>query len=76
MGPAVPAVSRDCKALAPDGRLALAQLCSPGSRVSFEIDCRPSLKKNSLIGLKIEKRKQAEFPLHPAFFPLWELPLK
>lgn len=76
MGPAVPAVSRDCRALTPDGRLTLAKFCSPGSAGSFKIDCRPSLKKHSLIGLKTEKRKQAEFPLYPAFFLLWELLLK
>lgn len=50
-GPAVPAVSRDCRALTPDGCLVLALFCS-GSAGSSEAVCKPSLEKKFLNWLK------------------------
>lgn len=46
-----------CRALTPDGHLALALLCSPGSAGSFEEDHRPSLKKEFLNWLKDREQK-------------------
>lgn len=48
-------MSRDCRALTPDGHLAL--LFSPGSAGSFEVDHRPSPKKKFLHWLKDRETK-------------------